>query len=173
MAIFEGTFKAPVMGLHEVPIKITGLGRCELTSDGLMIQGFKQMSNINSFQLGILFFAILFAICGIQALWTTMPSWLKNGSFMIPFLMTFIQFTKGQGTDHQGESIELFIPWEYILGVKLEKGLGQDLDSIIIILVKKFRYHNDRYEGGLFFYPSNGIDPLLDALQDRGFQCKR
>ncbi len=158
MTIFQGTFKPPVIGRQQVPIKITGSGYCDVTSDGLGIQGFKQTSKVNSSQLFILFFILFFGLAGLRAIWPEMPNWLM----IIPFSVAIFPFTQSQGTDHQSEPIELFIPWQYISDAKLDK------DSMaVMICVKKFRHQNERYKGALFFDPLDGADSLLKALQDQ------
>lgn len=60
MALIKGIFKPPLIGSQEAPIKIAGPGQCEVTSNGLKIIGFKQLSKVNIFQLLALFFCLFF-----------------------------------------------------------------------------------------------------------------
>ena len=165
MTIFEGTFNPPIIGSREAPIKIAGSGFCDVTFDGLRIQGFKQTPIINSSQFVILFLIVLFGVAIIKALWSAMPAWLVNTLITAPFTMAIPHFLKGQGTDHQGESIELLIPWDKISSARLDKVSGD-----LIIHIKKFRHQDERYEGALFFNPSDGSDSLLNALQEHKAQ---
>ncbi len=91
----------------------TGPGQCEVTSHGLKIIGFKQISKVNIFQLLALFFGLFFGLAIIKgAVWRTMP----NGLMSIPFAVAIYPYIQGQGNDYrQGEAIELLVPWENII----------------------------------------------------------
>ena len=161
MTIFEWTFKPPVIGSQHIPIKITGSGRCELRSDGLQIQGFRQTPKISSSQVFILFFSLFFGLVFIKvslqayAKITIPDQWIA----IITFMVGISPFILGLGTDHQGEFIQLLIPWKNISKAKLDKK-----SICVLILVEKFRYQGECYQGALYFEPSNGVDTLLMAL---------
>ncbi|WP_299415280.1 hypothetical protein [Acaryochloris sp. IP29b_bin.148] len=163
MTVFEGSFKPPVIGADEVPIKITGLGKCELTSDGLNIQGFKHTPKVSSSLLFILFFVAFFGIILLRVVWPGIPTWLN----VLPLGVVVAPYLRGQGSDHQDEPIELWVPWEYVAGAKLEK-----ISPAVIIRIKKYRYKNECYKGALYFHPVNESDEFLKALQEHGVQCK-
>jgi hypothetical protein len=166
--IFEGVFKPPIIGEEHVPIKITGSGQCEATSDGLRIQGFRQKSKVNSSQLFILFFSLLFGMGLVKGLLQQFAK-IEISNYLIigiPLLACVYPFMQGAGDDHQGELIQLMIPWDRISGVKLDKKL-----MCVVIPVKKFRYQNERYQGALFFEPSDGAESFLVALRVQGIKC--
>ncbi|MEO1295561.1 MAG: hypothetical protein AAFW75_07125 [Cyanobacteria bacterium J06636_16] len=161
MTGFEGTFKPPVVGSYAAPIKITGPGHCDVTSDGLVIKGFQQRSAIDSTLFLVLFLILFFGLVILSTLIGTLmdiavPIWLIS----IPISGFVFAFTRGQGTDHEGENIELFIPWECIAHAALDTSSGA-----VNIRVRKFRHQDQAYKGILFFHPSAGSDALLNALQ--------
>jgi hypothetical protein len=163
--VFEGIFKPPVIGSTHTPIKISGSGQCEVALDGLKIKGFRQKTKVNSSQLIILFLslsfglAILKEILKIYAKIEIPDHWIV----VIPSLACIYPFISGGGSDHQGELIQLLIPWEHIAGARLDKQ-----SMCVVILVKNFRHQNERYKGDLFFYPSDGAEPFLTALHAQG-----
>lgn len=158
MTVFAGTFP-PVIGTDEIPIKITGSGKCEFTSDGLNIRGFKHTPQVSSSLLFILLFVAIFGAMLLKAVWPEIPNWLTLSPFGI-FIFPYLQ---GQGSDHQGESIELLIPWAYVIGAKLDK-----ISPAVIIRIKKYRYKNERYKGALYFHPAHGSEEFLKAFQNYG-----
>jgi hypothetical protein len=165
MVKIEGMFKPPIIGSQEAPIKIAGPGQCEVTSHGLKIIGFKQISKVNTFQLLALFFGLFFGLAIIKgAVWRTMP----NGLISIPFAVAIYPYIQGQGNDYrQGEAIELLVPWENIIYARLDK-----VSNVVIIRVQKFRHQGDRYQGALFFDPTDGSAAMLDTLRSCGVKCK-
>jgi hypothetical protein len=54
--VFDGIFKPPTISIQVNPVKIAGSGCCEVTPDGLRIQGFKQKPQLGSAQLRLLLF---------------------------------------------------------------------------------------------------------------------
>ncbi|MGF1521755.1 MAG: hypothetical protein ACFBSF_05480 [Leptolyngbyaceae cyanobacterium] len=161
MTVFEGTFKPPVVGSYAAPIKITGSGYCDITPDGLIVKGFHQRSAINSTLFLVLFLVLFFGLVILSTLIGTLmdisvPIWLVS----IPIGGFIVAFTRGQGTDHEGEAVELLIPWNYVAHAALDTSSGA-----VNIRVRKFRHQDQIYKGILFFHPSAGSDALLDALQ--------
>lgn len=159
MEFFEGMFKPPIISLQTAPIKIAGPGYCEIKPDGLKVKGFKQTPRFSSSQLVIFFLVLFFGgklIGGVLSI-----------LLMTPAIALLYSSTKGQGTDHKEENIELTVPWENISNAKLDKLLGA-----VIIDVKKFRYQRDSYRGAIFFHPSVKPDHLLDALRSHNIKCK-
>lgn len=165
MALIKGIFKPPLIGSQEAPIKIAGPGQCEVTSNGLKIIGFKQLSKVNIFQLLALFFGLLFGLAIIKAaFWPTMPNRLMS----LPLVVAIYPFIQGQGNDYrQGEAIELLVPWENITYARRDR-----VSNAVIICVKKFRHHGDRYQGALFFEPTDGAAAMLDTLRSCSVKCK-
>jgi hypothetical protein len=165
MALLKGIFKPLLIGSQEAPIKIAGSGQCEVTSNGLKIIGFKQLSKENSFQLLALFFGLFFGLAIIKAaFWRTMP----NGLMSIPFAVAIYPFIQGQGNDYrQGDAIELLVSWENITYARLYR-----VWNAAIIRVKKFRHQGDRYQGVLFFDLTDGAAAMLDTLNSWGVKCK-
>jgi hypothetical protein len=168
MTVFAGTFSPPVIGASQVPIKIAGSGYCELIPEGLKIQGFKQKSKFSSGQVILFCVSILFGIYIIVQglLKIQIPQWLQGSLISAIIAMFLYPFMTGQGNDHQGESIELLIPWENIPRASLEGGLG-----LVVIHIKKFRHQQDRYQGGLYFIPSDEPSNLLNALKSHKVKC--
>jgi hypothetical protein len=164
--IFEGIFKPPVIGNDHIPIKITGSGACEVTLDGLKIQGYRQKNRVKSSILFISFFGLFFGLALIQGvLKIEIPKVLWG----LPFSVFIIPFISGSGNDHQGESIQLLIPWDKVSHAKFYKGL-----MCVGILIKKFRHQNEPYQGELFFAPSDathGVESFLIALRAQGVKC--
>lgn len=163
MNVFEGTFQPPVIGTDEIPIKINGLGKCELTAHGLHIQGYKHPPKVSSSLLFILFFAAFFEIILLRVVWPDIPKWLN----LLPASVIIAPYLRGQGNDHQGEPIELLIPWVYVNRVKVEK-----VSSAVMIRIKQYRYKNERYKGALYFHPAQGSESFLRALQEHYIHCK-
>lgn len=156
MAIFKGTFCQPGYSLV-TPIKITGSGYCNVKNDGLLIRGFKQAP-----KLSVALFYFPFLAFVQFKLWPAMPQYL----FISLFCGGLWLLMKGSGTDHKGEVIALLISWKHISSASLDKA-----SDSVLIHVKKFPYQNQRFNGGLFFKPSDGSDSLLSALKDQNVKC--
>jgi hypothetical protein len=165
---FEGTFKPPIIGSTRIPINISGSGQCEVTSDGLKIKGFRRNSKINSSQLFILFFIVFFGLIITKVILKIYAKIEISDQLIVAILLfsCFYPFILGSGTDHQGELIQLLIPWEYISGARLDKQ-----SMCVVILVKKFQHQNEIYKGELFFHPSDGTESFLIVLRAKLVKC--
>jgi hypothetical protein len=153
--VFEGMFKPPTISIQVTPVKVAGLGRCEVMSNGLRIQGFKQTPKMSSAQLAIAFLVILF----IGNLIGNFIGWgMKIAGFGLLY-----SASKGKGEDHKGETIDLLIPWENIAKASVNKA-----SSIVTIQVMNLRIQEDYYKKGeLFFHSSTNPDSLLSAVKKR------
>ncbi|NEQ97573.1 MAG: spore germination protein [Cyanothece sp. SIO2G6] len=162
--IFEGTFKPPVMGTYESPVKITGLGSCEVTVDGLKVKGFKQ-TGLNSVHVAIIFFVIFFAIFILGTIAVSAGILSSIESVVLRISMAAIGvFLIGSGKDHQGDSIELLIPWNSVSNFRLDRS------GAVVIRLQRFRHQGERYEGGLFFHPSDGAASIVEMLKNHDIQ---
>lgn len=160
MAIFKGTFIPPGYSLV-TPIKITGSGYCDVKDNGLFIRGFKQAPKVSAALLMTLYF--LFLLFVKVKLWPAMSQSL----FISLFCGGLLLLIKGNGTDYKGEVIALLIPWKHILSASLDKASGS-----VLIHVKKFQFQNQRFDGRLFFNPSDESNNLLDSLQNQNVKCR-
>jgi hypothetical protein len=153
--VFEGMFKPPTINIQVRPVKIAGPGCCEVMSDGLRVQGFKQRTLLSSILVVIVFFTLLFIGNMIGA----MMGWgIKAAGIGLLYAAT-----KGQGTDHKGEKIDLLIPWENIAKASVNKVSG-----IVMIQVTNLRIQKDYYKKGeLFFHSSTNPNGLLSAVMSR------
>lgn len=153
--LFAGTFKPPTISIQIPPIKIAGQGCCEIMSDGLKVQGFKQTPQMGSAQLAISFLIIFFIGSFIGG--------IIGWSMKAAGVGLLYSAAQGKGTDHKGEKIELFIPWENV-----EKASLNQASSLVTIQVRNFRLQEKYYKkGALFFYTSKNADGLLSAVMNR------
>jgi hypothetical protein len=155
--LFAGRFNPPERGITEVPIKLIGDGYCEVTANGLHIQGFKQNTRGRNFSncLAVLCI-VLFRINLLMCLFVTIV------------YIAYWYFICSRQSETTGEVVELLIPWGNVPYVRAN-AKSDDL----VIQVKKFRHQKTRYAGGLFFSPADDKQTLLEALQSHGVRYKR
>jgi hypothetical protein len=153
--LFEGTFKPPTISIQIPPVKVAGKGSCEIMSDGLKVQGFKQTPQMSGGLLAASFLIIFFIgnfIGGIIG-WS-----MKAAGVGLLY-----SASQGKGTDHKGEKIDLFIPWENIEKANLSKA-----SNLITVQVKNFRFQEKYHKkGALFFHTSSNPDGLLNAVMNQ------
>jgi hypothetical protein len=157
--VFEGMFKPPVISVQTTPIKVAGVGYCETQPEGLKVKGFKQTPQLSSVQLAIAFLALFYmgSLIGGLVGWA-----IKAGGVVLLY-----SASKGQGTDHKNECLELIIPWDNVSSARFDKTL-----EAVIINVKNFQHQKKSYKGALFFHPSTKPSNLLDALQSHNVNCE-
>ncbi|NJM46086.1 MAG: hypothetical protein HC860_07815 [Alkalinema sp. RU_4_3] len=125
--VFDGMFKPPTISIQANPVKIAGSGCCEVTPDGLRIQGFKQTAQLGSTQLAIAFLVVFFIGHFIGG----MIGWgMKAAGVGLLY-----SASKGQGTDHKGEKIDLLIPWENVAKASFNKA-----SDVVTIQVANFEF---------------------------------
>jgi hypothetical protein len=154
---FAGRFNPPETGITEVPIKVSGDGYCEVTADGLHIQGFKQ--NTRGRNLSNFLAVFCFVLLRVNLLLFFL------GVALYAFYWCFVCNRQSETT---GEVVELLIPWGNIPYVR-----ANAKSNNLVIQVKKFRHQKTRYAGGLFFSPAGDKQVLLEALQGYGVRYKR
>ncbi len=174
---FPGTFTPPIMGESAEPIKITGSGSCTLHEEGLQVSAFRHHPKMSSSQVEFLFFGVLFfsAIIGgiatvaFQDANESVRHLIRQFIKIVPvgIMAALIHYgnSKKRENTSEGAPINVTIPWDRITRI------GHD-DRVVQIRITKFRHQEIRFNGDLYFEPTNGTAELLEAFSDRGFKLK-
>lgn len=155
VTLFEGTFKPPTISVQIPPVKVAGKGSCEIMSDGLKVQGFKQTPQMSGGLLAASFLIIFFIGNFIGG--------IIGWSMRAAGVGLLYSASQGKGTDHKGEKVDLFIPWENIEKASLSKA-----SNLVTVQVKNFRFQEKYHKkGALFFHASSNPDGLLSAVMNQ------
>lgn len=139
------------MGTTEKPILIGGPGRCELTDEGLVVEGFEVPSRG---ALTLLAFGVFFCAAIGASIHFGIDAKIPAGIAIAGTLIVSAALAK-RGKGERGKPIAITFPWSNIKKVKVE-------NEVAVVVVKKFDP-----SGGLHFLPQGPLQPFVEAVKAR------